>query len=243
MIPYCNIYSTFMQRAYDQLIHDVALQKLQVVFCLDRGGLVGEDGATHHGTFDLAYLRAVPNLIVASPLNEKELRNLMYTAQLENHGPFAIRYPRSRGVMPEWKTPFEKIEIGKGQRICSGRGIAVLTIGHVGNSLIQAMEELAKKKIFPAHYDMRFLKPIDESILHEVFTGFKKIITVEDGTIVGGLGSAVLEFMSDHDYSAHIKRLGVPDRFIEQGTIPELQAECGFDKNGIIRAILETSGI
>ena len=237
MIPFCNIYSTFMQRGYDQLIHDVALQNLPVVFCLDRGGLVGEDGPTHHGTFDLAFLRSVPNMVIASPLNEKELRNMMYTAQLDKAGPFAIRYPRSRGVMPEWKTPFEKLEIGKGQLISEGSDIAILSIGHIGNTVILAVSELAKETIRPAHWDMRFVKPLDEELLHQVFGRFKKIITVEDGTIVGGLGSAVLEFMADHSYTAAVTRLGVPDHFIEQGTIEELQAECGYDKSGIVRCV------
>lgn len=239
MIPFCNIYSTFMQRAYDQLIHDVALQKLHVVFCLDRGGLVGEDGSTHHGTFDLAHLRAIPNMIIASPLNEQELRNLMYTAQLTDTGPFAIRYPRSRGVMPEWKTPFSKLEIGKGQLISNGTGVAILSIGHVGNSVIEAIKLLVNEKIIPAHYDMRFLKPMDETILNQVFKTFDRIITVEDGTVVGGLGSAVLEFMADHAYTARIRRLGVPDYFVDQGTIPELQAECGYDVPGIVKAVRE----
>lgn len=237
MIPFCNIYSTFMQRGYDQLIHDVALQQLHVVFCLDRGGLVGEDGPTHHGTFDLAYLRLVPNIIIASPLNEKELRNMMYTAQLENNGPFAIRYPRNRGVMPEWKTPFEKLDIGKGQLISEGTGLAILSIGHVGNTVREAVNLLKKESISPAHYDMRFLKPLDEKLLHDVFKRFRKIITVEDGTIVGGLGSAVLEFMSDHSYSATVRRLGVPDHFIDQGTIEELHAQCGYDRTGIISCV------
>ncbi len=239
MIPFCNIYSTFMQRAYDQLIHDVALQKLHVVLCLDRGGLVGEDGATHHGTFDMAYLRSVPNMIIASPLNEQEMRNLMYTAQLEETGPFAIRYPRGRGVMPEWKTPFEKLQIGKGHCVSNGSGLAILSIGHAGNTVIEAVRLLKEDHIAPAHYDMRFLKPLDEMLLHEVFKRFRKIITVEDGTIVGGLGSAVLEFMADHSYTALVRRLGVPDHFIEQGTIPELQAECGFDLEGIIGSVKE----
>ncbi|HNS16605.1 MAG TPA: 1-deoxy-D-xylulose-5-phosphate synthase [Bacteroidales bacterium] len=239
MIPFCNIYSTFLQRAYDQLIHDVALQKLHVVFCLDRGGLVGEDGATHHGIFDMAYLRSVPNMIIASPLNERELRNLMYTAQLEPIGPFAIRYPRGRGVMPEWKTPFEKLDIGRGRLISDGSGIAILSIGPVGNTVIEAIEQLKKDHITPAHYDMRFLKPLDADLLQDVFKRFSKIITVEDGTVVGGLGSAVLEYMADHSHSARVYRLGVPDQFIEQGTIQELQAECGYDPKGIIRSVKE----
>jgi 1-deoxy-D-xylulose-5-phosphate synthase len=228
-----------MQRGYDQLIHDVALQQLHVVFCLDRSGLVGEDGPTHHGTFDLAYLRLVPNIIIASPLNEKELRNMMYTAQLEDMGPIAIRYPRSRGVMPEWKTPFEKLDIGKGQLISEGSGLAILSIGHVGNTVMDAVKMLKKESITPAHYDMRFLKPLDEQLLHDVLKRFRKIITVEDGTIVGGLGSAVLEFMSGHSYSAKVRRLGVPDHFIGQGTIEELHAQCGYDRTGIVRCVKE----
>jgi 1-deoxy-D-xylulose-5-phosphate synthase len=237
MIPFCNIYSTFLQRAYDQIIHDVALQNLHVVFCLDRAGLVGEDGATHHGTFDLAYLRCIPHMIIAAPLNEKEMRNMMYTAQLESMGPFAIRYPRGRGVMPEWKTSFEKIKIGKGQRIRQGKDMAVISIGHIGNTVINATKDLEKEGIDVAHYDIRFLKPVDEDLLHEVFKTFARIITVEDGTIVGGMGSCVLEFMAEHHYIAHVRRLGIPDRFIEQGSIAELHAECGYDKNGIIKAI------
>lgn len=235
MLPFCNIYSSFMQRAYDQVIHDVAIQKLNVVFCLDRGGLVGEDGATHHGVYDLAYMRCIPNMIVSAPLNEEELRNLMYTAQLENHGPFSIRYPRGRGVMTEWKTPFKKIKIGKGQQIRKGEDIAILSIGHVGNDVMEASKILAKSyQIDVAHYDMRFVKPIDEEILHVVGKNFKAVITIEDGTIIGGFGSAILEFMNDHGYNPVIKRMGVPDKFIEQGTPQELHHECGFDVQSII---------
>ncbi|MCK4677352.1 MAG: 1-deoxy-D-xylulose-5-phosphate synthase [Bacteroidales bacterium] len=237
MVPFCNIYSTFLQRAYDQIIHDVALQNLHVVFCVDRAGLVGEDGPTHHGAFDLAYLRAVPNMTVAAPINEEELRNLMYTAQLNVTGPMAIRYPRGRGINVEWKIPFRELIIGKGQLIKEGDDIAVLSIGHVGNSVIDACKELDDQGINVAHYDMRFLKPIDEELLVVVFSKFKKIITVEDGTIVGGLGSAVLEFMADHHYIAQVKRLGIPDKFIEQGTIPELHAECGYDVAGIVKTV------
>lgn len=235
MLPFCNIYSSFMQRAYDQVIHDVAIQKLNVVFCLDRGGLVGEDGATHHGVYDLAYMRCIPNMIVSAPLNEEELRNLMYTAQLENHGPFSIRYPRGRGVMTEWKTPFKKIKIGKGQQIRKGEDIAILSIGHVGNDVMEASKILAKSyQIDVAHYDMRFVKPIDEEILHVVGKNYKAVITIEDGTIIGGFGSAILEFMNDHGYNPVIKRMGVPDKFIEQGTPQELHHECGFDVQSII---------
>jgi len=237
MLPYCNIYSSFMQRAYDQVIHDVAIQNLNVVFCLDRGGLVGEDGATHHGVYDLAYMRGIPNMIVSAPMNEEELRNLMYTAQLKDKGPFSIRYPRGRGVMPEWETEFKEIEIGKAQLIRKGSDIAILSIGHVGNSVIEASKELAKKHIEVSHYNMRFVKPIDEKILHEVGKKFKAVITIEDGTIVGGFGSAVLEFMSDHGYSVQVKRLGVPDKFIDHGTPEELHKECGFDVEGIVSTV------
>jgi 1-deoxy-D-xylulose-5-phosphate synthase len=238
ILPFCNIYSSFMQRAYDQVIHDVAIQNLNVIFCLDRGGIVGEDGATHHGVFDLAYLRCIPNMIVSAPLNEEELRNLMYTAQLEKQGPFAIRYPRGKGVMPDWKTPFKKIVIGKGQQITKGEDIAILSIGHVGNYVIEATRMLTKNyQISIAHYDMRFVKPVDEEILHTVGKNFKALITIEDGTVVGGFGSAVLEFMSEHGYHPVIKRMGVPDRFIEQGTLRELHHECGFDVQGIIKEV------
>ncbi len=237
MIPFCNVYSTFLQRAYDQVIHDVALQKLHVVFCLDRGGLVGEDGPTHHGSFDLAYLRTVPGIIVASPLNEEELRNMMYTAQLEETGTISIRYPRGRGVMPDWKLPFKKMEIGKGEKLKDGNDLAVITIGHVGNFALEAHEKLAEEGIRVAVYNMRFLKPIDEKLLHEIFTNFSNVITVEDGTIVGGLGSAVIEFINDHHYKATVKRLGIPDKFIEQGSPEELYHLCGYDSEGIIKAV------
>jgi len=235
MLPFCNIYSSFMQRAYDQVIHDVALQNLNVVLCLDRGGLVGEDGATHHGVYDLAFFRSIPNMIVSAPMNEEELRNLMYTAQLKDQGPFSIRYPRGKGVMPEWKTEFKEITVGKGRLIKEGKDIAILSIGHVGNFVKDASKELAKKRISVAHYDMRFVKPIDEDLLHEVGKNFNTIITIEDGTIVGGFGSAVLEFMSDNGYNPIVKRLGVPDKFIDHGTPQELHKECGFDVEGIIK--------
>ena len=235
MLPFCNIYSSFMQRAYDQVIHDVAIQNLNVVFCLDRGGLVGEDGATHHGVYELAYMRSIPNMIVSAPMNEEELRNLMFTAQLDNKGPFSIRYPRGRGVMPHWRTEMKEIPVGKGRLIRKGSDIAILSIGHVGNYAIEASKELAKKRIDIAHFDMRFAKPVDEQILHEVGKNFKAIITIEDGTIVGGFGSAVLEFMNDHGYNPVIKRLGVPDKFIDHGTPQELHKECGFDVEGIIK--------
>jgi 1-deoxy-D-xylulose-5-phosphate synthase len=237
MIPFCNIYSTFMQRAFDQVIHDVALQKLHVVFCLDRGGVVGEDGDTHHGAFDLAYLRTVPNITIAAPLNEEELRNMMYTAQLDDAGAFSIRYPRGRGFLSEWKTEFKKLEIGKGQKLRDGNDLALVTIGITGNFAMDAATLLEKDGIHAAVYDMRFLKPIDGEILHEVFKKFKKLITVEDGAIIGGLGSAVLEFMADHNYSSQVKRLGIPDRFAGQGTPEELYSILGFDTKGIISTV------
>jgi 1-deoxy-D-xylulose-5-phosphate synthase len=236
MIPFCNIYSSFMQRAYDQVIHDVALQKLQVVFCLDRGGLVGEDGATHHGAFDLAYFRSIPNLTVCSPMNEEELRNMMYTAQLPGAGPFVIRYPRGRGVMTDWIKPFKELPVGKGRQIKDGKDVAIISIGHVGNDVVKATDQLESEGVSAAHYDIRFLKPIDSALLHEIFTRFDKIIAVEDGVIAGGLGSAVLEFMSDNRYHAQVIRLGIPDRFIEQGTVGELHHECGYDALGIVQS-------
>lgn len=237
MKPFCNIYSTFMQRAYDQVIHDVAIQNLDVVFCLDRGGIVGEDGATHQGVFDLAYMRNVPNMTVSAPMNEEELRNLMYSAQLDNKGPFSIRYPRGRGVMPEWKKPFREIPVGKGRLIRDGHDIAILSIGHVGNFVVEATERLKKENVSICHYDMRFAKPLDEEILHRVFKEFEFVITIEDGTTTGGFGSAVIEFMTENQYSAHVKRMGVPDRFIDQGTPEELYRECGFDAEGIFTTV------
>jgi 1-deoxy-D-xylulose-5-phosphate synthase len=239
MIPFCNIYSTFMQRGYDQLIHDVALQELHVVFCLDRAGLVGEDGATHHGMFDLAYLRPIPNLTLCAPMNEEELRNMMYTAQLEGMGTTAIRYPRGRGVMPEWKTPLMKFEPGKGMIVREGNDLSIISIGHVGNYVTEASRELEKEGVSIQHINIRYLKPLDEELLHQIFKKFKNIITLEDGTITGGLGSAVLEFMSDNNYKASIIRLGIPDRFIEQGTIEELHHECGYDVEGIMKSVKE----
>ena len=241
MVPFCNIYSTFMQRAYDQVIHDVAIQHLPVVFCLDRGGLAGADGATHQGAFDLAYFRCIPNMVVSSPMNEAELRNLMYTASLHD-GPFSIRYPRGEGVMPEWRTPFEAIPVGKGRKLTDGEGVAILTIGHQGNFAQSALAKLRNEGLFPAHYDMRFVKPLDEEMLHEVFSSFSQVITVEDGCIMGGFGSAVLEFMVDHAYTARVKRLGIPDRFIDHGEQPELWAECGYDEAAIIEAVRAFAG-
>lgn len=234
--PFCNIYSSFIQRGYDQLVHDVALQKLPVVFCLDRGGLVGEDGPTHHGVFDLAFLRPIPNLTIAAPMNEVELRNMMYTAQLEGKGAFVIRYPRGKGVLVNWHKPFEELEIGKGRQLKEGSDIAIISIGHPGNFVTKAYELLEKEGISVAHFDMRFLKPIDENLLHQVFSKYKKIITVEDGTVVGGLGSAVIEFMTDNGYNSEVHRLGIPDHFIEHGTIEQLYHQCGYDSEGIVNA-------
>lgn len=243
MRVFCNIYSSFMQRAYDQVIHDVAIQNLPVIFCLDRGGLVGEDGATHHGAYDIAYFRCIPNMVVSSPMNEQELRNLMYTAQLEkNDSPFSIRYPRGEGVMPEWRTPLEEITIGKGRKIKDGKEIAILSFGHPGNFATTAIRELRTDGIDPAHYDLRFVKPIDEHLLHEVFSKYNKIVTVEDGTVVGGFGSAILEFMAAHNYKADVKILGIPDRIVEHGTPKELHRECGFDAAGIAAAVREMVG-
>ena len=236
MIPFCNIYSTFLQRAYDQIIHDVALQNLPVVFCLDRAGLVGEDGATHHGVFDISYLRLIPNLIIFAPMNEQELRDIMYTAQLGLEHPIAIRYPRGRGTRLDWKTPFNKIEIGKSEQLSSGKKVAVLTIGTIGNTIIEIEKELLKNTI--AHFNMRFVKPLDEKLLHQIFKQFDKIITIEDGTIVGGFGAAILEFLNEHNYqNKTIKRLGIPDNFIEHGKISELQEIVGLDKASILKEI------
>jgi 1-deoxy-D-xylulose-5-phosphate synthase len=244
LVPFCNIYSSFMQRAYDQVVHDVALQNLHVVFCLDRGGLAGADGPTHHGAFDIAYFRCIPNMVVSAPMNEEELRNLMYTAQLpENALPFSIRYPRGNGVMIDWKKPFQKIVIGKGRRIQNGDDIAILTIGHIGNYAVEACQKLEAKGVKAAHYDMRFAKPIDEELLHEVFAKHTKVITVEDGCIVGGMGSAVLEFMADNNYNARVKRLGIPDKWIEHGNQLELHIECGFDVDSIVRTASEMIGV
>lgn len=237
MIPFCNIYSSFIQRAYDQVIHDVALQKLPVVFCLDRGGLVGADGPTHHGAYDLAFMRIVPNMTVAAPMNEEELRNLMYTVQLKDHGPFTIRYPRGKGVMPDWRKPFAEIPIGKGRVIREGEKVAVLSIGHPGNLVVSAMKKLDEEKIHPAHYDLRFVKPLDEELLRSVFSAFNAIITVEDGTIKGGFGSAVLEFANQEGYSGSVRILGIPDRYIEHGTQRQLFKECGFDTDSIADTI------
>ena len=240
MRVFCNIYSSFMQRAFDQVVHDVAIQKLPVVLCLDRAGLVGEDGPTHHGCYDISYLRCIPNLIVSAPMNEQELRNLMYTAQLDSTGlPFVIRYPRGEGVMPEWKTPLTAIEIGKGRKIKDGKEVAILSFGHPGNFATTAIRNLRSEGMDPAHYDIRFVKPLDEALLHEVFTNYDKIVTVEDGTVVGGFGSAILEFMNAHGYKASVTILGIPDRLVEHGTLKELHRECAYDAAGIEAAVKE----
>lgn len=240
MRVFCNIYSSFMQRAYDMVVHDVAIQKLPVIFCLDRAGLVGDDGPTHHGAYDIPFMRCIPNMVVSAPMNEAELRNLMYTAQLEeNKYPFVIRYPRGQGVMPEWRTPFEKIEIGKGRMIQEGEEIAILTIGHPGNFAVQACKTLNAEGLRPAIYDMRFAKPLDEELLHEIANKFNKIITVEDGTIVGGFGSAVLEFMATNNYTPEVKMLGIPDRIVEHGKPEELHRECGYDALAITSTVRE----
>jgi len=243
MIPYCNIYSSFIQRAYDQVIHDVALQNLHVVFCLDRAGLVGPDGATHHGFFDLAFMRTIPNMIVSAPMDGIELRNLMYTAQLDkNRSPFSIRYPRGCTLTSDWKKPFSEIEIGKARLISEGNDIAVLSIGHPGSYVASAAKKLAQESITVTHWDMRFAAPLDTEALHSVFRKFKKIITVEDGILKGGFGSAVIEFMSDNGYTAEIHRLGIPDYFVEQGTQEELIRECGFDAAAIEKTIKRLIG-
>ena len=237
MLPFCNIYSSFMQRAYDQMIQDVALQNLNVIFCLDRGGLVGDDGATHHGVFDLAFMRSVPNMIVSAPMDELDLRNMLYTAQLRPHGPFSIRYPRGRGIHTDWKKPFREIAIGKARILREGTDLAILSIGSAGNNVSEAIAKLDTQNISAAHFDMRFVKPIDEEILHQVFSTFKAVLTVEDGVLQGGFGSAVVEFMTDNNYSVKIKRLGIPDKFIEQGSSLDLFKECGFDPDSIVREV------
>lgn len=239
-IPFCTIYSTFLQRAYDQIIHDVAIQNLSVVFGIDRGGLVGEDGATHHGVFDLAYLRTVPNMIIAAPMNAVQLRNLMFTAQLKKHGPFAIRYPRGNTDDKKWDQPFSEIEIGKSDKLREGKDIAVISIGQPGLDVFSLYPKLDSEGISISHYNIIFLKPLDENALHEACKNHKAIITIEDGTLKGGLGTAVAEFMMEHSYYLPLIKLGVPDRFIEHGTVPELKKECGFDAEGIYAAIKQT---
>jgi 1-deoxy-D-xylulose-5-phosphate synthase len=239
LIPFCNIYSSFMQRAYDQVIHDVALQNLNVVFCLDRAGFAGADGATHHGAYDIAYMRSIPNMTVAAPMNEAELRNMMFTAQQEDMGPFSIRYPRGKGVMTEWKTSMKAIKVGTGRRVTLGDDVAILTIGHPGNFAQDAIKELKELGASVAHYDMRFVKPIDENLLHEVFSKFDKVITVEDGCLMGGMGSAVIEFMADQGYQAKVVRLGIPDKFIHHGTQEQLYKEAGYDADSIVKTTIE----
>jgi len=239
LVPFCNIYSTFMQRAYDQVIHDVCLQNLQVVFCLDRAGFAGADGATHHGAYDLAYMRCIPNLTIASPMNEQELRNMMYTAQLPNGGPFCIRYPRGKGVMPEWKTKFEELEIGKGREVHKGEKIAILSIGHIGNYVTESRKILENENINIGHYDLRFVKPLDTELLDTVFSQYDKIITLEDGCLMGGFGSSVLEYMADKGIVKSVNRLGIPDEVIEHGEQIELHRECGFDPQGIVNTVRE----
>lgn len=240
MKVFCNIYSSFMQRAYDMVVHDVAIQKLPVIFCLDRAGLVGEDGPTHHGCYDIAYMRCIPNMIVAAPMNEAELRDMMYTAQLDSQTlPFSIRYPRGEGVMPEWRTEMKEMPIGKGRKLKDGHGIAILSFGHPGNFAASAIRELKNDGINPAHYDMRFVKPLDEELLHEVFGKFDKVVTVEDGTVVGGFGSAVLEFMAQHGYKADVTIMGIPDRLVEHGTPKQLYEEIGLDANSIAAKVRE----
>ena len=242
MVPFCNIYSTFMQRAYDQIIHDVAIQNLHVVFCLDRGGLVGEDGPTHHGVFDIAYMRCVPNMIVAAPMDEIELRNMMYTAQLEGMGPFSIRYPRGCGTNVNWRVPFEKIVPGTGRIINDGEHIAILTIGKPGVFAQRAIKKLLRYEIHPAHFDMRFVKPLDETLLHDICKRFSDVITIEDGTVVGGFGSAIAEFMIANGYKNRLHILGIPDRFIEHGSVEQLYKDCGIDAEGIFTLVRNIAG-
>jgi len=239
LIPFCNIYSTFMQRGYDQVIHDVCLQNLNVVFCLDRAGFAGDDGPTHHGNYDIAYMRCIPNMVVSAPMNESELRNLMYTASLPDQGPFTIRYPRGQGVMPEWRTSLKQIEVGTGRVIQEGEELAILTFGPIGNYAVEVCKKLKKEGVTIGHYDMRFAKPLDEKLLHQIFEQYDKVITVEDGCLQGGFGSAILEFMVDHQYQVQVKRLGIPDAVIEHGSQQQLHHDCGFDAEGIERTVRE----
>jgi 1-deoxy-D-xylulose-5-phosphate synthase len=241
-VVFCNIYSTFMQRAYDQVIHDVCIQGLPVVFCLDRAGLAGADGATHHGAYDIAYMRCIPNMIVAAPMDEEELRNMMYTAQDETiqsgSSAFTIRYPRGQGVMSDWRTPFRKVTVGEGRKMKDGDAVAVLSLGHVGNFALAACRSLEAEGIQAAHYDLRFAKPLDKGLLHEVFRKFDKVVTVEDGCVQGGFGSAILEFAADNGYKADIKRLGIPDEVVEHGEQSELHHLCGYDQEAIEQVVL-----
>ena len=244
MRVFCNIYSSFMQRAFDQVVHDVAIQKLPVVFCLDRAGLVGDDGPTHHGAYDIAYFRCIPNMIISAPMNESELRNLMYTAQLESQQyPFVIRYPRGEGVLPEWKTPFQEIPVGRGRTLRQGQEIAILSFGHPGNFAASAIRDLRSDGLNPGHYDMRFARPLDEELLHEICQRYPKLITVEDGCVEGGFGSAVLEFMAAHGYKNDVRMLGIPDRIVEHGTLRELHQECGYDATSIVAAARAMAGV
>lgn len=242
LVPFCNIYSTFMQRAYDQVVHDVCLQNLPVVLCLDRAGFAGADGPTHHGAYDIAFFRCVPNLVVSSPMNEEELRNLMYSASI-HEGPYSIRYPRGTGVMTDWKRPLRRIPAGQGRIVKEGEEVAILSIGHIGNYAVEACAAMAKEGLNPAHYDMRFVKPLDGELLHEIFGKFNKVVTVEDGCLMGGFGSAVLEWMVDKGYSAQVRRLGIPDEVIEHGEQFELHRECGFDPEGIAEAVRSLSEV
>jgi len=237
--PYCTIYSTFLQRAYDQVIHDVALQKLPVVFCIDRAGLVGEDGATHHGVFDMAFMQNIPGMVVSAPINEVELRNLMFTASTNNDGPFSIRYPRRRGVLKEWNIPMQKLKIGEGRCLQEGQKIAILSIGHVGNFVEEAMSKLSINNINPGHFDMRFISPVDKKMLHHVFNNYEQILTVEDGSIIGGLAAAVVRFKNNNNYQNKIISLGVPNKFIEHGDVETLHKVCGFDIDSIADAVVE----
>lgn len=240
LIPFCNIYSSFMQRAFDQVVHDVCIQNLPVNFCLDRAGFAGADGPTHHGAYDIAYMRCIPNMIIASPMNEEELRNLMFTAaKPRKENAFTIRYPRGQGIMPNWRLPMHEIEIGKGRKLREGDDLAILSIGHIGNYGVEVCEKLEKQNISIGHYDMRFAKPLDEAMLHEIFSSYTKVITVEDGCIQGGFGSAILEFMAAHNYKAEVKILGIPDAVVEHGEQLELHRECGFDPEGIERTVIE----
>lgn len=240
LIPFCNIYSSFMQRAFDQVVHDVCIQNLPVNFCLDRAGFAGADGPTHHGAYDIAYMRCIPNMIIASPMNEEELRNLMFTAaKPRKENAFTIRYPRGQGVMPNWRLPMQEIEIGKGRKLREGEDLAILTIGHIGNYGVEVCDKLEKQNVNIGHYDMRFVKPLDEAMLHEIFSNYTKVVTVEDGCVQGGFGSAILEFMVEHNYKAEVKLLGIPDAVIEHGEQLELHRECGFDPEGIERTVME----
>jgi 1-deoxy-D-xylulose-5-phosphate synthase len=239
IIPFCNIYSTFLQRAYDQVIHDVAIQNLHVVFCLDRGGLVGADGATHHGVFDIAYLRCIPNLIVSAPMHEHNLRDIMYTAQKTNTGPFAIRYPRGKGVKIDWKSTLKEVKIGKAEKINEGTEVAILSIGHPGNFIVEAQEQFNKLSISVAHWNMIFIKPLDTKVLDNVFKKYDKVITIEDGCLQGGFGSAIIEYMSDNGYNSKVKRLGIKDNFVNHGSQDELYRDCGIDVQAVVEAVKE----